>query len=141
MAETDQNVGLDGRPVFAGDTLAIDFSIETGGTAAGVSAAEWGLFDRQPSAEVVGQEPLLSKTLGNGIAVVDGSPEGVVVVTIGVTEGESLNSTAKESRPPFLKRLVLCFRPSMCCWISSKTDSSRLSPSRFCVRVVKSRTW
>lgn len=91
MAEDDQNIGLDGRPVFAGDTLAIDFTIATGGTAAGVSAAEWGLFDRAPVAETVGQLALLPpKTLGAGITVADGAAE-TVVVSVDVPEGETVN--------------------------------------------------
>lgn len=88
MAETDQNVGLDGRPVFAGDSLMIDFAVETGGTAAGVSAAEWGLFERAPVAGTVGQTALLAKTLVDGITVADGT-EGNVVVSVSVPEGET----------------------------------------------------
>lgn len=88
MAEVDQNVGLDGRPVFAGDSLMIDFAIETGATAAGVSAAEWGLFERPPVAETVGQTALLSKDLVDGITVADG-PAETVVVSVNVPEGET----------------------------------------------------
>ena len=90
MAESDQNVGLDGRPVFAGDSLLIDFRVETGGTAAGVSAAEWGLFERAPTAETVGQTALLSKTLVDGITVTDGAAE-MVIVSVDVPAGETAN--------------------------------------------------
>ncbi len=68
--------------VFAGNTIRIDFTVTTGGTAGGVTVAQWAMFDKRPEEAIASQTAAVSKTLGSGITVADGSVTGTVVVSV-----------------------------------------------------------
>lgn len=82
MALRDQNVGIGDELAYAGDDIPIEATITTGGPSSGVTVAEFGLFDTDPNEANGPLTPLVSKSLGSGISVVDGAVSGTVLATI-----------------------------------------------------------
>lgn len=79
MATPNQDVGLGDEKIFAGDTIRMTFSVTTGGSSAGVTAASYKLADKSP---LEGGTTVVEKTIASGIVVTDGASSGVVDIAV-----------------------------------------------------------
>lgn len=90
MSIAEQNFGFDAAdPVVIGKIARIQFVIPNL-LIAGVTSAEWALFSLRPE-ESVSQTPLVTKTVGSGIALTDGVGGLEVLVTIDPGDTASLS--------------------------------------------------
>lgn len=82
MADGSQDVGFGSSLVFAGDTIRITATVTTGGTASGVTVAEFNLYPLNPIEVTEAQTAIAAKSIGDGVTVTDGTVDGTVDVAV-----------------------------------------------------------
>lgn len=90
MSLSGQDFGAtDGDPVILGKTFVLQFTI-TGLQASEVVSAEWILADQAPGQGT--QTPIVTKTIGSGIALADSGSDLQVTVTVDPADTSALTA-------------------------------------------------